>query len=959
MSALITHVPGERLIIRDEEWLVQRVDTTSSGEQALSVVGLSPLVQGQERIFLTSLEKSIEVMDPCNTLFVQDGSPNYRQSRLYLECLLRQTPPTDGELYIGHRAAIDLNPYQLDPAFLALQEPRPRILMADAVGLGKTIECGILLAELIRRGRGKRIMVLTMKSMLTQFQKELWARFSIPLVRLDSIGIQKVRNRIPANENPFYYYDKTIISIDTLKQESEYRVFLEDRDVRWDIIVIDEAHNVAVRGSQSMRAKLAKLLADKSDALIMLSATPHDGRRQSFASLMAMLNPTAIADPEHYRPEDIRGLFIRRFKKDIKEQVADKFLERLIGKEQVDASPQEEAAYNLLANLQFDSDAGRRNGALLFKTTLEKALFSSPAACRETLRNRLRTLQERGGHDADIDQLQRLDQTLDALMSPADTSSKYQRLLQMLKPRTGSLHWNPNAPDDRVVIFTERIETMRLLERHLPGDLGLRPGQVAIMYGGIPDIELQKTVEDFGNASSKLRLLICSDVAAEGINLHYQCHRLIHFDIPWSLIVFQQRNGRVDRYGQTQRPEIHYLCIHSQNQKIHGDNRILELLIDKDREVQDSIGDPSEFIRGASPEEEEAAVGNAMENGASPAEFAAAFDDPDDIEKLILGDDGDASPTPRDEDAADHCRTMPTLFPSDFQYAAEALAFLRSQTNGQLQYETMPAPHGGTGNTLIVTPTPDLALTLKAMPPEILPDEGQFVLCDDRQRLMDEIRRCRDTADAWPTVQLLWEQHPLMEYLNAKALASFARQHAPVIELPDCLQPGERVFAVSAVIPNRLGQPVIYAWYGVHYRHGAFVDLKPLTDWIEPLRLNQAAHPNPLRQPDADALQRLLPDVVSRVRAAVSQERDAIEKRNFAKLEAHLQALEDLQRRHEQQLTAQFDVLPPTEHAQGRHARRQRELKQLFDDYFQWIQDAMLTEDQPHIQIACAFQGGN
>ena len=90
-----------------------------------------------------------------------------------------------------------------------------------------------------------------------------------------------------------------------MKQESEYRVFLEDKEVHWDVIVIDEAHNVAVRNNQSMRAKLAKLLADKSDSLIMLSATPHDGKRQSFASLMEMLNPTAIADPENYKPEDI------------------------------------------------------------------------------------------------------------------------------------------------------------------------------------------------------------------------------------------------------------------------------------------------------------------------------------------------------------------------------------------------------------------------------------------------------------------------------------------------------------------------------------------------------------------------------------------------------------------------------------------------------------------------------
>ena len=184
-----------------------------------------------------------------------------------------------------------------------LARPRQRILIADAVGLGKTLEAGVLVSELIARGRGRRILVLAVKSMLTQFQKEFWNRFTIPLTRLDSIGIQRVRSRIPANHNPFYYYDKAIISIDTLKQDSEYRVYLEQ--AYWDIIVIDEAHNVADRGSRSQRNRLARLLSRRSDTLIMLSATPHDGRARSFASLVNMLDATAIADPE--------PLHLRRF----------------------------------------------------------------------------------------------------------------------------------------------------------------------------------------------------------------------------------------------------------------------------------------------------------------------------------------------------------------------------------------------------------------------------------------------------------------------------------------------------------------------------------------------------------------------------------------------------------------------------------------------------------------------
>jgi SNF2 family DNA or RNA helicase len=197
--------PGARIVVRDAEWLVRKVNTTSSGGHALTVIGISELVRNKEAVFLDEIDKNIEVLDPTDTKLVTDPSSSYRKSLLYMESLLRQTPPTDDHLYIGHKAAMDLVPYQLDPAVQALQQSRQRILIADAVGLGKTLACGILISELIRRGRGKRILVLAVKSMLTQFQKEMWSRFTIPLVRLDSIGIHRVRSRIPTNHNPFYY----------------------------------------------------------------------------------------------------------------------------------------------------------------------------------------------------------------------------------------------------------------------------------------------------------------------------------------------------------------------------------------------------------------------------------------------------------------------------------------------------------------------------------------------------------------------------------------------------------------------------------------------------------------------------------------------------------------------------------------------------------------------------------
>ena len=174
------------MLIRDAEWVVRSVDPSAAGGQQLLCVGVSELVREREAIFLTAIEPQIEVLDPARTVLVPDRSPRFADSLLFMESQLRQAVPSDERIHVGHTAAMDLVPYQLEPARQALRQPRQRILIADAVGLGKTLEAGILVSELIARGRGRRILVLAVKSMLTQFQKEFWNRFTIPLTRLDS-----------------------------------------------------------------------------------------------------------------------------------------------------------------------------------------------------------------------------------------------------------------------------------------------------------------------------------------------------------------------------------------------------------------------------------------------------------------------------------------------------------------------------------------------------------------------------------------------------------------------------------------------------------------------------------------------------------------------------------------------------------------------------------------------------
>jgi superfamily II DNA or RNA helicase len=950
MPAMTSPVaPGARVIIRDAEWLVRRVDRTSTGSEALSVVGLSELVKDKEAIFLTEIEKEgggIEVMDPAETRLVPDTSSSFRDSLLYVESLLRQTPPTDAKLYSGHAGAVDAVPYQLDPAIQALQQPRQRILLADAVGLGKTIEAGILLSELIRRGRGKRILVCTVKSMLTQFQKELWARFTIPLVRLDSVGIQRIRNRIPTNHNPFYYYDKTIISIDTLKQDAEYRTYLERS--YWDIIVIDEAHNVAERGTNSMRSKLAKLLSSRSDTLIMLSATPHDGKPKSFASLMNMLNPTAIADPEDYGPEDIKGLYIRRFKKDIKDQVATSFQERVIRIAKPQATASEEKVFELFTDIQFTRLDLRRTAGDLFKTTLEKALFSSPSACLQTIHNRVNRLQKEDakGFAADISALEGLAAQLQKI-TPSDFE-KYQESLTVIRDPKKGFGWTGNDPKDRLVIFTERIETLKFLHENLKRDLKLKDDQVAILHGTMDDMEQQGVVEQFGNESSPIRLLIASDVASEGINLHYLSHRMIHFDIPWSLMVFQQRNGRIDRYGQEQQPQIVYLATQSTNPKIKGDTRILELLIQKDEQAAKNVGDPSAFMGVYDIAEEEKLTARAIENGQTAEQFEKSLQEkPVDLLALLMGD----QPTPTGQAAVSAKAAMPSLFASDYLFFKEAIDYIRRDQPLQVEFDAEK-------QFVTLTAPKELQHRLQYLPREITPDDGQLVLTADRDLIKKEIKRCRKEENAWPEVTLLWEQHPVLSWVNDKVVAAFGRHEAPVLNLSGCLKPDEAIFLVSGLIPNLKSHPLIHRWFGVRLRGGKFTDTLEFADVLKLTALNQKRYPNEKKERDLEDLKKLLPAVVATARERMSQCRSEYVEHITPQLNEHTARLKELRGRRFDQLEMRFaSEVQISPRQLNKKERERREIEKIFNDWETWVVDTMKTEDNPYIRIVAVLRG--
>lgn len=521
---------GERVVVRDEEWLVRSVRTTDRDGARVEVTGIGELVRNQDAVFFDSLD-TIDRLDPRDGTLKPDTSAGFRHSRLWLESVRRSSPIPAGEtrIAVGQHALLDRMDYQLRPAAQALQNLRPRILIGDAVGLGKTLEIGILLSELIRRGRGERILVVTPRAVLEQFQHELWTRFAIPLVRLDSGGIQKVKQTLPSSRNPFSYYKRVIVSIDTLKNPAKYKHHLKNH--QWDAVVIDECHNLINRGTQNN--ELANLLASQTDALILASATPHNGKPESFAELVNLLDPTAIADRTEYTAKDIEHLYVRRHRNspDVKLDVAHKWKQRRTPKViEVEPNAAETAVLRELEDTWLHPGAGSvvtGQGRQLFPWTLFKAFLSSPKALRASVGRRLANLDS--ATSVEYKALLRLDEL--AQEADAQTSSKLLTLIEHLT-EVGVGKGSPV----RAVVFSERIDTLTWLEPELAKRLKMPTKAVQVLHAGLPDDKVQAVVESFGQANSDIRILLASDMASEGLNLHTECHQLVHYDLPWSFI---------------------------------------------------------------------------------------------------------------------------------------------------------------------------------------------------------------------------------------------------------------------------------------------------------------------------------------------------------------------------------------------------------------------------------------
>jgi SNF2 domain-containing protein/helicase-like protein len=968
---------GTLIEVRDEEWVVRSSSLVRAGEYVIEATGASELVRGQEARFLTPTLDEHRVLRPEDTRLVTDTSPAFRRSRLFLEAVLRKTPLPQSErgLALTDGFLLDRMDYQLRPAVKALANPlRPRLLIGDVVGLGKTSEIGVLLGELIRRGRGERILVVTPAPVLEQFQHEMWTRFSLPLVRLDSAGIARIERKIPAGRNPFTYFKRVIISMDTLKNRKRFGPWLER--IHWNAVVIDESHNLINTGSQ--RRELADLLARQSDALVLASATPHNGDMPAFTGLVRLLDPMAVRDAKNPRADELKPLMVRRTRasREVEEALHDRGHWAPRGESRpvpCPAGAREEQVFSEIAEhwLARPDDARALPGATredrLFPYVLLKSFLSSHRALFATAANRLARTGYRlpeghceitdpphatdaaGGEAASLLRLANLARDIERDAAGPDglrSTAKLAGLVAELRAvGVGA------GKDTRAVVFSERRETLTWLGKVLPPLLGWHTpakagAAVKVMHSTVPDTVQLEWVDEFARAGSDLRLLLTGDGASEGVNLHRQCHHLVHWDLPWSLIRVEQRNGRIDRYGQQRPPTFRALLLTTRVDGAMDDTSIAEKILAREAAVHTALGAVEAVTKENDGDREEIRVMEALLKGAPPTDAVADLaDDVDvpDAERSLpqqlntefgTGPDADddggfgladfgidldapdeppasqppaAAPAPTPSPDGGHADQADEDLPpipvvEELRLFDDRRAYVLAGLDELADLEPFRLEPTVTGQDLSFATPEDLADRLDVLPAGYLREQGvtrRMKLTFDRAAAADSLRRAREDADStslWPDAHYVGELHPVLDWITDKVLVQIGRQQAPVLQV-DVRRVPHPVVLTQGVWSNAEGRPTVVAWLAVDRLDdvGAAPRVRHLVRHADPERPHEVALADLGLGPHMDdhfaatdpaALQPLVPLAVTETRRAM----EGLRRRATSLVDAPLQA---------------------------------------------------------------------
>jgi ERCC4-related helicase len=617
---------GQLVSVRSRQWIVTEVSPSAlpperlrSGlERPQNLLTLSSVEDdglGEELQVLWELEPGARIVEKV-ALPEPTGFDPPDQLDAFLDAVRWGASSTADvrNIQSPFRSGIDIEDYQLDPVVRAIQMPRVNLLIADDVGLGKTIEAGMVALELYLRHRARKTLVICPASLQVQWKEQMRDKFGLDFRIVDSDLMKELRRKRGIHVNPWNHFPRLITSIDFLKRERPLRLFREilpgpndpTYPRKFDLLICDEAHNCAPSGrgryaTDSMRTQALRLLVPHFEHKLFLTATPHNGYPESFSALLELLDNQRFARSTTPDRRQLNAVMVRRMKSELppKWDGSPRFPRRELEPIEVPYTNEERAVHSALQRYgdlraKRAQDNAESMATEFVLKTLKKRLFSSPAAFAATLQQHETSLKTakraKTTHKPSVGILKReLDRisedyaddgeydeaTSDAvdaasLLFSEPTDEELQLLKQMKQwaEKATAQHdskvrclvdWiskhivvNRKWSNERVIIFTEYRATQNWLMEVLATQGFTGGDRLMTMYGGMDskDRESVKAAFQASPDTSPVRILLATDAAAEGINLQNHCYRVIHYEIPWNPNRLEQRNGRIDRHGQ-------------------------------------------------------------------------------------------------------------------------------------------------------------------------------------------------------------------------------------------------------------------------------------------------------------------------------------------------------------------------------------------------------------------------
>ncbi len=555
--------------------------------------------------------------------------------------------------------AIEPEDYQMVPLLKAMSMPRVQLLLADDVGLGKTVEAGLIIAELILQRRIGRILILTPASLRSQWQKEMKEKFSLDFALIDRGRTMAMKRELGLDANPWRANPLAIASYHYLKQPDVLDEFLStcrppegSPHLPWDLLIVDEAHNLAPAafGKDSDLSRMLRVISPQFEHRIFATATPHNGRTRCFSGLLEILDPARFSQTSEFTPAErarVAEVVVRRLKSEINAVTnPPRFSERHLVQRTLSLAREEARLSSAFAAFRTavleavaSSGHAERTAGNFALEVLGKRLLSCPftfanswfrilaglegetAATARDVEAAERALREESEDDAETESrtaiaadviggwlhpfaatlrgpMDGVTESLRALgMGEASTTpssdTRYASLVALIreKLRDGT-DWKPH---ERLVVFTEFKTTLDYLVARLKADF---PGEGLVLQlfgsGEMDDRERKAVTAAFNDPAHPVRVLVATDAASEGLNLQQTARYLLHFDVPWNPSRLEQRNGRIDRYGQSRDVAVFHFTSDDD-----ADLGFLAYVVSKVHQIREDLGSTGEVFDAA------------------------------------------------------------------------------------------------------------------------------------------------------------------------------------------------------------------------------------------------------------------------------------------------------------------------------------------------------------------------